>query len=77
MAGADGEIDRELPVTAPMLLSSERVGAGLPDTDQERTEDWPELMEEGVATKDEMTGAAVAAGRPGVPGDRDDPRVLD
>ena len=48
-------------MTAPMALLMERVGAGLPDTDQERVEDWPEVMEEGVATKDEMTGAAVAA----------------
>ena len=39
----------------------ERVGVGFPETDQVRVEDWPEVMEEGAAAKDEMTGAAVAA----------------
>jgi len=48
-------------VTAPMPLFRDSVGAGLPVTDQERVEAWPEVMEEGEATKEEMTGATVAA----------------
>src|SRR5436853_164337 len=59
VVAAGGETDLEVPMTAPLLM--ERVGVGLPDTDQERVEDWPEVMEEGAAVKDEMTGAAVAA----------------
>src|SRR5438034_1916155 len=45
-----------------MPLLMERVGAGLADTDQERVEDWPELMEEGVAAKAEMTGIVGGGG---------------
>src|SRR5436190_1869204 len=56
-----GVTDRVVPVTAKvlMVLLKDRVGAGLPDTDQERVEAWPAAMEEGMATKEEMTGATV------------------
>src|SRR5438128_2046438 len=40
----------------------ERVGVGFPETDQERVEDWPEVMEEGAAVKVEMTGAVGGGG---------------
>src|SRR5437764_818144 len=58
-----GVTDRVVPVTAKvlMVLLKDRVGAGLPDTDQERVEAWPAVMEEGEAIKEEMTGATVAS----------------
>ena len=38
------------------------VGAGLPDTDQERVDDWPELMEAGDAKKEEIVGTVWTGG---------------
>src|SRR5438309_2492220 len=58
-----GVTDQVAPVTAKvlMVLLKDRVGAGLPDTDQESVEAWPAVMEEGEATKEEMTGATAGA----------------
>jgi hypothetical protein len=53
-----GETVREArPVTSPTPLSMVKVGAGLPETDQDRAVDWPLLIVVGEALNDEMTGA--------------------
>jgi len=48
-----GETETELPVTVPMPLIEIDVA---PVTFQERVEDCPELIEDGLAVKELMTG---------------------
>ena len=52
-----GDTETDVPVTAPTPLSMEKVGAGLPEADQDKTADCPEVMLAGFAEKEEMTGA--------------------
>lgn len=58
-----GETDIDEPVTAP-IPDMEKVGAGLPETDQERVEELPVTILAGLAEKEEMTGAESGAGAP-------------
>ena len=60
MVVTEGETDLEVRfVTEPMPLSIDKEVA--PETVQDRVEDWPEVMEEGEAVKEEMAGALAAA----------------
>jgi hypothetical protein len=53
-----GEIDLEEPVTVPIPLLIDKEAA--PIALQERVEDWPEVMLEGEAVKEEMVGMGTA-----------------
>jgi hypothetical protein len=57
-----GERNTLEPETTPMPLLMLRVGAGEPETDHESVVDDPEVMLDGVASKDVMVGAEFAAG---------------
>ena len=46
--------DLEVPVTVPIPWLIERDVA--PETDQDRVEDWPEVIDEGEALKEEIVG---------------------
>ena len=54
----EGETETLFP-TGPTPLSTERDGAGLPEMDQERVDDWPWVIVDGEKMKEEMVGAVL------------------
>jgi hypothetical protein len=54
---AIGDTALEVPVTVPTPLLMVKVVGAPPDNVQPNVEDWPEVIEAGVAVKDPITGA--------------------
>ncbi len=58
-----GDTDREVvPSTLPTPLLMLRVVGAPPDRLQDSVEDWPEVIEPGVAVKELITGAFTTGG---------------
>ena len=61
-----GETDLDVPVTVPRL-DIDIVGVGLPETDHDRVEDSPLMIEEGEEEKEEIIGEVKIGGGGVVP----------